>query len=359
MPRPGRRGPQEALTLLGLIAFRDPPRADSAAVVRELRELGVRVVMVTGDGRATARAVAAEVGITGPVCPPDRLHAGDPPLDYDVYAGVYPEDKFRLVESLQRSGRVAGMTGDGVNDAPALRQAELGVAVAGAVDVAKAAAGVVLTRPGLGGVADAVRVGRAVYQRMLTYTLNKIAKTVQISLLLAGGLVLTGNFVTTPRLILLLLFANDFVTMSLAADRVRPSPRPDRWDVRAITAVGFGAGVAWLLLVAAVFWAGRDLLGLALPQLQTLVFVALVYTGYANVFLVRERRRVWASAPGRPLGVAAGAGAVIVGLLAAGGVLVAPVPGWLMPALFGVVAGHLLLLDRLKAALVRRFGLGP
>ena len=353
-------GPPEALALLGLIAFRDPPRPDSAAVIRDLRELGVRVVMVTGDGPATARAVAAEVGLTGPVCPPDRLHAGTPPpLDYDVFAGVYPEDKFRLVEALQESGRVAGMTGDGVNDAPALRQAELGVAVAGAVDVAKAAAGVVLTRPGLGGVADAVRVGRAVYQRMLTYTLNKISKTVQISLLLAGGLVLTGEFVTTPRLILLLLFANDFVTMSLAADRVRPSPRPDRWDVRAITAVGFGAGVAWLLLVAVVFWAGRDLLGLGLPQLQTLVFVALVYTGYANVFLVRERRRVWASAPGRPLAVAAGAGVTGVGLMAAGGVLMAPLPGWLIPALLGVVAGYLLLLDGLKELLVRRLGLGP
>lgn len=351
-------GPPDSLELIGLVALRDPPREDAARVVRELQGLGVRVVMVTGDGPATARVVAAEVGIGGPVCPPEQTRSGRPlPLDCDVFAGVYPEDKFRLIEALQQTGRVAGMTGDGVNDAPALRQAELGVAVTGAVDVAKAAAGVVLTLPGLGGVVDAVRVGREVYQRMLTYTLNKIAKTFQVSLLLAGGLVLTGDFVTTPRLILLLLFANDFVTMALAADRVRPSPRPDRWDVGAITAVGFGAGVAWLVLAAVVFWAGRDLLGLGLPQLQTLTFVMLVFTGYANVFLLRERQRVWASAPGMSLSIAAGTGVTVVSLLAARGVLMAPLPAWVLPVLLGLVAGYLLALDVLKVTVTRRLGL--
>lgn len=353
-------GPEGALELLGVVTLRDPPRADTAAVVRRLQGLGVRVVMVTGDGPATARAVAAEVGVTGPVAPAGALHAGgDMPLDCDVFAGVYPDDKFRLVESLQKAGHVVGMTGDGVNDPAALRQAGVGLAVAGAVDVAKEAAGVVLTRPGLAGIADAIEVGREVDQRMLTYTLNKISKTFQISLLLVGGLLLTGEFVTTPALILLLLFANDFVTMSLAADRVRPSPRPDRWDVRAIAAFGLGAAAAWLVLTAAVLWAGRDALSFSLPQLQTLTFVTLVLTGYMNVYLIRERRRFWASRPGRWLLVSSAAGVAVVGLLATGGVLMAPLPGWAVPALLGLVTASLFVLDRLKLAGIRVLGFDP
>ena len=135
------------------------------------------------------------------------------------------------------------MTGDGVNDAPALKQAEVGIAVANATDVAKAAASLVLTRPGLTDVLAAVETGRCIYQRMLTYTLNKIVKTFQIALFLSLGLLLTGVFVTTPRLILLLLFANDFVTMSLAADRVTFSRKPDRWQMRPLVVSCPGAGV--------------------------------------------------------------------------------------------------------------------
>ena len=156
-------------------------------------------------------------------------------LDCAVFAGVFPEDKFHLVQVFQQAGHVVGMTGDGVNDAPASKQAEVGIAVANATDVAKAAASLVLTRPGLTDVLAAVETGRCIYQRMLTYTLNKIIKTFQIALFLSLGLLLTGVFVTTPRLILLLLFANDFVTMSLAADRVTFSRKPDRWQIRPLT----------------------------------------------------------------------------------------------------------------------------
>ncbi|HSQ56513.1 MAG TPA: plasma-membrane proton-efflux P-type ATPase [Gemmata sp.] len=351
-------GPNDALELLGIIALRDPPREDAARVVRELHALGIRVLMVTGDSAATARSVAKEVGITGQVCPPERLHTTQPlPLECQVFAGVYPQDKVRLVEEFQNQGSVVGMTGDGVNDAPALRQAEVGIAVAGAVDVAKAAAGMVLTRAGLAEVVDAIRSGREIHQRMLTYTLNKIVKTFQISLLLAGGLLATGPFVTTPLLILLLLFANDFVTMSLAADRVRPSPRPDRWDVRAISVVGFGIATAWLVLSAVIYWAGRDLLGFELGQLQTLMFVTLVFTGYANVYLIRERRHIWASRPGRWLLASSAAGAIVVSILATTGFLVTPLPAWTLAVLFGLVVCYLLVLDEVKVAGLRALGL--
>jgi H+-transporting ATPase len=242
-------GPEGRLRLAGLVALQDPPREDSQAVVRGLGDLGVRVVMVTGDGPATAQAVAAQVGIQGRTCLADGLRRGPdaPHLDCVVFAGVFPEDKFHLVQLLQQASHVVGMTGDGVNDAPALKQAEVGIAVANATDVAKAAASLVLTRPGLSDVLAAVETGRCIYQRMLTYTLNKIVKTFQIALFLSLGLLLTGVFVTTPRLILLLLFANDFVTMSLAADRVTLSRKPDRWQMRPLVVTALVLAFAWVL----------------------------------------------------------------------------------------------------------------
>jgi H+-transporting ATPase len=265
-------GAQANLRLAGLVALHDPPRQDSQAVVRGLGHLGVRVVMVTGDDPATAQAVAAQVGIQGGTCLAEGLHHDydGRKLDCAVFAGVFPEDKFRLVQAFQHGGHVVGMTGDGVNDAPALKQAEVGIAVANATDVAKAAANLVLTGPGLADVLAAVETGRCIYQRMLTYTLNKVVKTLQIALFLSLGLLLTGVFVTTPRLILLLLFANDFVTMSLAADRVTFSRKPDRWHIRHLTFSASALALAWLVFSFAVFLLGRDVFHLDLPHLQTL-----------------------------------------------------------------------------------------
>ena len=210
------------LGFVGLLALEDPPRDDSKTLIRSLHDLGVRVIMITGDGLATARAVATRVGIGDRAVEPKDLEkeAAAEVLQSDVFAGVYPEDKFHIVQALQRAGMVTGMTGDGVNDAPALKQAEVGIAVANATDVAKAAASLVLTNPGLTDIVAAVKTSRRIYQRMLTYTLNKIIKTIEIALLLSVGVMLTGSFVITPLLIVLLLFTNDFVTMSIATDTV-------------------------------------------------------------------------------------------------------------------------------------------
>ncbi len=173
------------LQLAGLVALGDPVRSDSAALVAHLDDLGVRVVMVTGDAAPTALAVARDVGIGERVGSVDDLRAQpDADIDFDVMAGVLPADKLALIERAQHAGHVVGMTGDGVNDAPALKRAEVGIAVSTATDVAKSAASLVLTDEGLANVVAAVETGRRVYQRMLTYTLNKIAKTFQVSLFL-------------------------------------------------------------------------------------------------------------------------------------------------------------------------------
>ena len=278
-------------------------------------------------------------------------------LDCAVFAGVFPEDKFRLVQAFQQGRHVVGMTGDGVNDAPALKQAEVGIAVANAADIAKAAASLVLTKPGLSDVRAAVETGRRIHQRVLTYTLNKVIKTFQVSLLLSFGLLLTGVFVTTPRLILLLLFANDFVTMSLSADRVTFSRTPSRWRIRPLVASALAIASVWLVLSFAVFLVGRDVLHLDLPRLQTLVFTALVFTGQATVCLVRERRHFWDSLPGHWLLMTSAAAVVTVGLFATFGILMAPISPVLILGLLAVVLICLVPLDLLKIWLFRYFEL--
>lgn len=348
------------LELVGLIALGDPARPDSGALVSHLHELGVRVIMVTGDTPQTALAVAREVGIGERLGDLDDLRRrSDGPIDVDVMASVLPEDKLLLVERAQRRGHVVGMTGDGVNDAPALKRAEVGIAVSNATDVAKSAASLVLTSPGLGGIVAAVETGRRVYQRMLTYTLNKIAKTFQVSLFLGLGLLVMNTFVTTPRLVLLLLFANDVVTMSLATDRVSYSPSPDRWRVNQLALAALVIAVPWLLVAFATVAIGRDVLGLSLASTQTLAFVMLVATGQATVYLVREPGHLWTSPPSWWLALTSLADLVIVAVLATTGILMAPVPFPDVVGLIGAVGVLTLALDTIKAPLLRQVRSAP
>ena len=315
-------------TLVGLLGLQDTPRPDSKSLIQELNKLGVRVVMVTGDEALTAKAVAEQVGITGDPCPGEVLRSAERSgaMECNIYAGVFPEDKFRLVQGLQKSGRIVGMTGDGVNDAPALKQAEVGIAVASATDVAKAAASLVLTKEGLSNILDAVKTSRQIYQRMLTYTLNKIIKTLQIALFLSIGFVLTREFVVTPLLIILLLFANDFVTMSLATDNVSYSRKPDRWRILPLMGASFGLALPVLLLSFGFFYVANYLLHLSLGQMQTLMFVMLVFTGQANVYLVRERHHFWNSRPSRWMLLGTLVDIILVGIFASQGILMTAIP---------------------------------
>ena len=216
-------GPEASNKIIGLIALSDPPRTDSISLISELNGLGVRTVMVTGDAPATAAIVAHAVGLQGAICPAGKLPDNIKPEDFSVFAGVLPEGKFDLVKAFQKSGHTVGMCGDGANDAPALRQAQIGIAVSTATDVAKSAAGVVLTEAGLGGIVAAVKEGRVTFQRILTYTLNSVQKKVFQALLLAVGLVMTGHAVLTPMLMVIVMITGDFLAMSLTTDRVRPS----------------------------------------------------------------------------------------------------------------------------------------
>jgi len=351
-------GDGQTLQMTGLVSLQDPPRPDSAALIQQLHDLGIRVIMVTGDGLSTARAVAHQVGIGDHVCAAQSLESGNTPdPTCDVFGEVLPEHKFALVQALQKQGHITGMTGDGVNDAPALKQAQVGIAVSSATDVAKAAASLVLTRPGLGNILSAIRVSRQIYQRMLTYTLNKIIKTIQIVAFLSLGLILTGTFVTTPLLVVLLIFANDFVTMSIATDQVRASPTPDHWDVRAMLIPSLSLALPVLALTFGIFLVGRDLLLLPIAQLQTLSFITLVFTAQGMIYLMRERHHFWFSQPGKWMMLASTLDILVIILLASFGILMQAIPLWLTLATLALIIVALFALDFLKVWVFQKFNL--
>ncbi len=321
-------GQAEPLELYGFLGFRDPPRPDSISLIRDLRHLQVRVLMVTGDGPATAKAVARQVGIGNRACEREQIvkSAADLSETCDVFAGVFPEDKFALIKSLQQSGHVVGMTGDGVNDAPALRQADVGIAVANATDVAKAAASLVSTSSGLGDIVEAVKTSRRIFQRVQTYTLNMLIKKLELPLLLTLGVLLTGTFVTSPRLMVLLIFTNDIATMAITTDRVLFTHTPDRWSPRPLVLTALALAFPLLILSLSVFAIGRTLLDFRTPQLQTFVFLWLVISCQATIYLVRERRHFWSSRPSRWLLLSTTADIVVVSVLATRGWLMVSIP---------------------------------
>ena len=348
-------GPPTSPRLAGLIALSDPPREDAARLIAALRDMGVQTVMVTGDSPVTAVAIARKVGITEGVCPPERLTAPLHGHEFGVFARVAPDEKYRLVKALQQAGHVVGMCGDGANDAPALRQAQIGIAVSSATDVAKAAAGAVLTEPGLAGIVFAVREGRIAFQRLLTYALNMLTKKIEIVLLLAIGLMLTGHAVMTPALMVLMLLTNDFLSMSLTADRASLAPRPSAWHMRRITAAGLVLGVCKLGFSTAMLAFGRFELGLGVEALQTWTFATIVLGNQALLYVLRERRRLWRSRPSAWVFASSVADIAIVGVLAVSGTLMAPLPWSLLVAAFGAAAGFAVLLDQVKVPILSVF----
>lgn len=344
-------GTADELRLLGLIALSDPPRADAASCLATLREMGLRVVMVTGDAAATAGAVARAIGLTGSIAPAAAIASGIQPSEFAGFAGVLPEDKYTLVKAFQREGHTVGMCGDGANDAPALRQAQLGIAVSTATDVARSAAGLVLTEPGLAGIIGAITEGRIAFQRILTYTLRSILHKVRQVTYLSAGLLITGHAILTPMLVVISMITGDFLAMSSTTDNVRPSKRPNSWKVGNLTLAGVFLGCFDLAFCIGVLLVGKDYLHLDIEALRTLTLVNLVCNGQAIYYVVRERRRLWSSRPSAIVLLCSLADLLIVPTLAATGTLMAPLP---VPIILGVFAAAVVfafVLDAVKAAL--------
>ncbi|MGB6537356.1 MAG: HAD-IC family P-type ATPase [Xanthobacteraceae bacterium] len=350
-------GTTTAMKLAGLIALSDPPRPDSAALVTELHALGVRAVMVTGDAPATAAIVAKAVGLDGVICPPGPIPDAVHPEQFAVFAGVLPEDKYKLVKAFQNGGHIVGMCGDGANDAPALRQAQMGIAVSTATDVAKSAAGMVLTEPGLAGIVAAVKEGRVTFQRILSYTLNSITKkTVQV-LFLAIGLIMTGHAILTPLLMVLIMITGDFLGMSLTTDNVRPSPMPNAWRIGNLTVAGVIMGLGELVFCTSILAFAAYRLGFDIGALRTLAFILIVFGNQATTYTNRERRHLWSSRPSIWLVVSSVADLLIASTLAVGGIAMMPLPPWIVAGTLAAAAIFAVILDFVKVPAFRRLGI--
>jgi H+-transporting ATPase len=347
-------GSAAAMQLMGLIALSDPAREDSAELVTQLKTLGVRMVMVTGDAPATAAIVAHAVGLNGSVCPPGPIPNDVRPESYAVFAGVLPEDKFKLVKAFQKDGNIVGMCGDGANDAPALRQAQMGIAVSTATDVAKSAAGVVLINPGLAGIVAAVKEGRITFQRILTYTLNSVTKKIVQVLFLGVGLIMTGHAILTPMLMIIVMMAGDLLGMSLTTDHVRPSLLPNNWRIGTLTIAGIFMGVSELVFCVGVLAFGHFHLRLGIATLQTLAFFVLVCGNQATMYAVRARGRIWSSPhPSRWLVLSSAIDVIIAATLAGCGWLMLPLPLWTLGSVLAGAIAFTFVMDLAKGLVFR------
>ena len=348
-------GTDGAMRIAGIVALSDPPRSDSKPLIDQLRTLGVHTVMVTGDAATTAAFVADAVGLPGAVCLPGQIPDRVGPDDFSVFAGVLPEDKFRLVKAFQNAGHTVGMCGDGANDAPALRQAQIGIAVSTATDVAKSAAGIVLTEPGLAGIVASVREGRITFQRILTYALRSIVHKSRQVLFLGFGLILTRHAILTPMLMVISMITGDFLAMSSTTDNVRPSSRPNSWRIDTLTIVGITLGLFDLGFCAGLLSFCSLVLHLDIDTLRTMTLVTLAFNGQAVFYVVRERRRLWSSRPSTIVILSSVLNILIIGTLALGGILMAPLAPSIAAGILAAAIVLALIMDQVKVWLFARF----
>lgn len=346
---------------VGLLSLSDPPREDSKDMIQKIKELGIRSIMLTGDSRPIAREIADQAGIGGRIRRAEDLsgcgHENQLELirNSDGFAEVYPEDKYKIVRLLQEEGHMVGMTGDGVNDSPALKQAELGTAVSSATDVAKASASIVLTKPGLGEIIDTIRVSRQTYQRMLTWVINKVTKVVEVVVLFTAGFFWLHSMIISLLGMSLLVFANDFVTMSIATDNVKSTASPNRWNIRRLVAASALLGTAFALEDLFIVFLGISRFHLPNSLLCTLVMLTLVFNTQFRILIVRERGHFWSSAPSRQMlfiNLATIAGFALLGMV---GIIIPPLAAWQVLILLGIGILSTAVIDLIKFRLFRIF----
>jgi len=351
------------IKLVGLLSLADPPRPDSKDMIEGAKKMGVKPIMLTGDNIAIAREIAGQVKIGTRIIRMEELRDLNKAEqaraigESDGFAEIYPEDKYKIVKLLQSRGHMVAMTGDGVNDAPALKQAEMGIAVSSSTDVAKASASMVLTESGTRVIIDAIRTSRHIYQRMLTWVINKVTKVIQVIGLLTVGFFLFHNTVVSLLGMALLVFANDFVTMSLATDNVKYTTNPNRWNVRNITLASLIVGALLILEGAVALLIGTHYFHLDWEQLRTFVMLALIFTSQFRVYIVRERRFFWSSRPGRGLVLATTGAIIAFVLLGVYGQIFTPLPASQVLFILGFSALFTLAIDFPKYRAFKRFAL--
>jgi H+-transporting ATPase len=351
------------LKIIGLLPLADPPRPDSKSMIEEAKKHGIKPMMLTGDNIAIAKEIALQVGIGSKIVrladiedlsEEERVRVVG---ESNGFAEIYPEDKYRIVKLLQSRGHMVGMTGDGVNDAPALKQAEMGIAVSNSTDVAKASASVVLTEPGISVIIDAVTISRQTYQRMLTWVINKVTKVIEFVGLLTLSFFWLNEIVLSLLGMALLVFANDFVTMSLATDNVKYTSNPNKWNVKNITLASLIPGILLVVEGTIVILVGINYFHLEWEKLRTLVMLNLIFNSQFRVLIVRERRHFWSSCPGRELLILSAATLTVFALIGVYGIFVPSLTIYQVLAVMGFSVLFTLGIDFPKYYLFRRFGL--
>ncbi len=322
----------------GLIALHDPPRDDSANTIKTAKEMGIDVKMVTGDHTAIAKQIAGQVNLgTNIIEASSFLDKSDRQArkiieEADGFAQVFPEHKYHIVELLQEKKHIVGMTGDGVNDAPALKKADAGIAVAGATDAAKSAAAIVLTKPGLSVIIDAIKQSRKIFQRMTNYAIYRIAETIRVLLFITASIIIFNFYPVTALMIVLLALLNDAPIMTIAYDNVKYANKPEQWNMRTILGIATMLGVLGVIESFFVLYAGINWFHFNQDVLQSFIYLKLSVAGHLTVFVARTKKNFWTVKPAMPLLLAVIITQAIATLITVYGILL-PAMGWL-PALF-------------------------
>jgi H+-transporting ATPase len=337
---------QNKWSYVGLIGLYDPPREDSADTIKTAESMGVGVKMVTGDHIAIAKEISRQVSLGTNIALPDSFldkHSREAERvveEADGFAQVFPEHKYHIVELLQDKGHIVGMTGDGVNDAPALKKADSGIAVAGAADAAKSAADIVLTKPGLSVIIDAIKQSRKIFQRMTNYGTYRIAETIRVLLFITASIVVFQFYPVTALMIVLLALLNDLPIMTIAYDNVKYSDKPERWDMRTLLGIATFLGIIGVFSTFGILYIGNVVLQLDRLVLQSFIYLKLSVAGHLTVFVARTKGPFWSVKPATPLLFAVIVTQLVATLITVYGILL-PAMGWTLALL---VWGYALLL---------------
>ena len=347
-------GPWE---FLGVLPLFDPPREDAAATIATALEMGVKVKMVTGDQLAIARETAKKLGMGTAIL--DASSLGDTKRQEtaevaeaiekaDGFAQVFPEHKFHIVDVLQKRGHIVGMTGDGVNDAPALKKADCGIAVSGATDAARAAAALVLMTPGLSVIIHAIKESRRIFQRMNSYAIYRIAETLRVLLFMTAAILIFNFYPLTAVMIVMLALLNDGAILSIAYDNVHYKKEPEAWNMRVVLGISTVLGVVGVLSAFGLFYLGERVFHLDRAHIQTLMYLKLSVAGHLTIFLTRTRGPFWSIRPARVLWLAVVGTQVVATLIAVYGLFMTPL-GWGWAAfVWGYALVWFMLNDRVK-----------
>ncbi len=344
-------------TLLGVLPLFDPPRDDAKTTIAAARDMGVVIKMVTGDALAIARETAQTLGMGADIL--DAANLGDSKRkettksikqieDADGFAQVFPEHKFHIVDVLQTHGHIVGMTGDGVNDAPALKKADCGIAVSGATDAARAAAAIVLLTPGLSVIIDAVKESRRIFQRMNSYAIYRIAETLRVLLFMTLAILIFNFYPLTAVMIVMLALLNDGAILSIAYDNVIYRKKPEAWNMRVVLGVSTVLGVLGVVSAFGLFWLGERVFHLDRAHIQTLMYLKLSVAGHLTIFLTRTRGPFWSIRPANILLMAVLGTQAVATLIAVYGLFMTPI-GWGWAGfVWGYALVWALLADRVK-----------